>query len=110
MTIAYDENPFQYAVTRVNASNLLTSQELVVPTIWDNDSIVLDINNYPLGTYYFTCTVSDNDNQTSSSTCTINVIEKDEPLINFPLQTLTYQEDLLGQSVYWNAGLWKSSP
>jgi len=99
----YDDNPRDFLVTRTNSTSINDTQIIMGPSVWNNGSITLDIDGYPLDKYYFTCNVFDTDNHISSSTVIVNVIETDRPTIEHSPENITYIEGEVGHNITWNA-------
>ena len=97
-----DDNPRDYFVTRTNSTSINDTQIIMGPSVWNNESITLDIDGYPLGRYYFTCNVSDNSNHASYSTVSVDVIEVDKPTIEQSPENITYIEGASGNIITWN--------
>ncbi len=91
---ATDPAPKSYNITR--------NGTLLLSTSWDGSLITVDVNNLDVGTYIYTCTVMNENNETASDSVTVIVYPDTRAPIIVGLDNITYEYGSEGNKIQWN--------
>ncbi len=91
---ATDPAPKSYNITR--------NGTLLLSTSWDGSPITVDVNGLDVGTYIYTCTVMNENNETASDSVTVTVYPDTRAPIIVGNANITYEYGSEGNTIQWN--------